>query len=160
VPSLYSLDTSALMDWQARYYPLDVFVGLSSAFEALMLGGRCAAVQLVREEINSVGTPGLQAWAKNHADLFVPMTPDLQASGSAIERNYPDLLDPKGLHESADAYIIALAQRRDGIVVSQETSADEKRNPKKKHFVPDVCRALGVPCINLLGLMRREKWVF
>jgi hypothetical protein len=26
--------------------------------------------------------------------------------------------------------------------------------------IPDVCRDLGIPCINLLGLMRREKWTF
>jgi len=25
---VYSLDTSFFMDWQARYYPLDLFVGL------------------------------------------------------------------------------------------------------------------------------------
>jgi hypothetical protein len=44
------------------------------------------------------------------------------------------------------------------VFVSHETSASEKRNPRKNHFVPDVCRHLDVPCINLLGLMRREKW--
>lgn len=43
---------------------------------------------------------------------------------------------------------------------SIDTSFHEKPNPKKKHYVPDVCRDLGVPCINLLGIMRREKWKF
>ena len=160
MPAVYSIDSSALMDWQARYYPLDVFSELSGAIDALIASGRCAAVQLVREELDAVGTPGLQAWAKSHTGLFVPMTSDIQVRGTAIEQQYPDLMDPKGLHESADAYIIALASLRDGIVVSQETAADEKRNPKKKHFIPDVCRALGVPCINLLGLMRREGCSF
>jgi hypothetical protein len=37
--------------------------------------------------------------------------------------------------------------------------ASEKRKAAKDHYIPDVCRELGVPCINLLGLMRREKWV-
>lgn len=86
------------------------------------------------------------------------MVPDLQAAGAAIEAAYPDLMDPKGLHESADAYVIGLARVRNGIVVSQETSAAEKRNHKRTHYIPDVCRDLGIPCINLLGLMRREKW--
>jgi hypothetical protein len=45
-------------------------------------------------------------------------------------------------------------------VLSQETSAAEKRNPKRSYYIPDVCRDLGVPCYNLLGLMRREKWAF
>lgn len=155
---MYSLDTSVFMDWQARYYPLDVFKSLEGKIDELLAAGELAAVQLVKEEIDSVGTPGLQAWAKNHAALFAPMTPDLQAAGAKIEAAYPDLMDPKGLHESADAYVIALAQLKNGVVVSQETSAAEKRNPKRTHYVPDVCRDLGVSCINLLGLARREKW--
>ena len=155
---MYSLDTSVFMDWQARYYPLDVFQSLEVKIDELIAAGELAAVQLVKDEIDAVGTPGLQAWVKNRAQLFVPMAPDLQAAGAEIEAAYPDLMDPKGLHESADAYVIALARLRNGIVVSQETSAAEKRNPKRTHYVPDVCRDLGVSCINLLGLARREKW--
>ena len=155
---MYSFDTSAFMDWQARYYPLDVFQSLQARIEALVAAGECLAVQLVDEEIQSVGTPGLQAWSKTQKTLFVPLTPNIQLAGAAIEANYPDLMDPKGLHESADAYVIALARLRNGIVVSQETSAAEKQKPKKQHYIPDVCRELGVPCINLLGLMRREGW--
>jgi len=68
-------------------------------------------------------------------------------------------MDTKGLHESADAYVIALAKLRDGIVVSQETSAQEKSKPRQSYYIPDVCRDLGIPCINLLGMMRRERWV-
>ena len=36
----------------------------------------------------------------------------------------------------------------------------EERKPKREFFIPDVCRELGIPCINLLGLMRREEWEF
>ena len=84
---MYSLDTSVFMDWQARYYPLDLFPSLETKF----------------------------------------------------------------------AHMISV---NGGTVVSQETSAAEKRSPKQTHFIPDVCRDLGVPCINLFGLMRREGWKF
>ena len=155
---MYSLDTSMFMDWQARYYPLDVFRSLEERLRQLIDAGECAAVALVREDIDSVGTPGLQTWAKGNAGLFVPLTTEIQQAGAAIEAMYPDLLDPKSPYQSADAYVIALAQLRNGVVVSQETSAAEKRKPPKDHYIPDVCRELGVPCINLLGLMRRERW--
>ncbi len=135
-----------------------MFLSLDARIETLIAAGEGAAVKLVNEEIGAVGTPDLQAWAKTHPVLFVPMTSELQAAGAAIEAAFPDLMDPKGLHESADAYVIALARLRDGIVVSQETSAAEKRGHKHTHYIPDVCRDLGIPCINLLGLMRREKW--
>jgi hypothetical protein len=58
----------------------------------------------VKEEIDSVGTPGLQAWAKGAAGLFVPLTTEIQQAGAAIEAMYPDLLDPKSPYQSADAY--------------------------------------------------------
>lgn len=157
---MYSLDTSFFMDWQARYYPLDLFASLESKIEGLIASGTCAAVQLVRVEIDAVGTPGLRAWAAKHAGLFLPLSPEVQIEAAAIEASYPELMDPKGLNESADAYVIALAKLKSGIVVSQETSVQEKHRPRRSYFIPDVCRDLGLPCINLLGMMRREKWVF
>ncbi len=155
---MYSLDTSFLMDWQARYYPLDLFPGFSARVEELIAEKRCRAVELVREELEAVGTPDLKAWAANHAGLFLPLSPDIQTEAASIEARYPDLMVPKGIHESADAYVIALAKLNGGVVVSQETSVHTKPNTRRSHFIPDVCQDLGVPCINLLGLMRREGW--
>ena len=155
---MYSMDTSVFMDWQARYYPLDLFVSLEKMIEAIIASGECSAVELVREEIDSVGTPGLRQWAKGHVSLFVPLDNMVQIEAASIEANYPDLMDSKSLYQSADAYVIALAKVKGGIVVSQETSAAEKRSAKRTHYIPDVCRDLGIPCINLLGFMRRERW--
>jgi hypothetical protein len=33
---MYSVDTSSFMDWQARYYPPDVFISLEQRIEALI----------------------------------------------------------------------------------------------------------------------------
>jgi hypothetical protein len=143
---VYSVDTNAFMDWQARYYPTDVFKSLVAHMAGLVQAGRLQAAALVREEIDAVGTPEL-----------VP-TKDLLADALTIQDQFPGLRDPKAEYEEADAYVIALARLRDGIVVTQETPAAEKNRPRRTHFIPDVCRELGVPCISLLGLMRREKW--
>lgn len=148
------------MDWQARYYPLDVFVTLNSRIEQLIKGNEFKAVELVKEEINAVGTPDLRTWASHHKTLFVTLAPEVQLEAAAIEAQYPDLLDVKSPYQSADAYVIAFAKLHNGIVISQETSVHEKRKPPKNHYIPDVCRDLGIPCINLLGLMRKEKWKF
>ena len=87
-------------------------------------------------------------------------TKDLLREALDIQARFPGLRDPKAEHEEADAYVIALAKMRDGIVVTQETPAAEKNRPRRTHFIPDVCRELGIPCISLLGLMRRERWTF
>lgn len=148
------------MDWQARYYPLDVFVTLTTEIEGLIKSVDFQAVELVKEEIDSVGKPDLKSWASSHKNLFVPLAPEVQLEGASIEAKYPDLIDAKSPYQSANAYVIAWARLQGGVVISQETSVHEKRNPAKKHYIPDVCRDLGIPCINLLGLMRKERWTF
>jgi hypothetical protein len=92
---MYSIDTSTLIDWQDRHYPLDVFPSLGSRFEDLVREGHCAAVDLVLEEVEAVASPGLRAWAKNHKGLFVPLAPEIQTEAAGIEARYPDLMDPK-----------------------------------------------------------------
>ena len=148
------------MDWQARYYPPDIFILMVTKIEELIAVGQCSAVELVKEEIDAVGTPELRAWMKKHPALFVTLDPLVQVEAANIESKYPDLMDPRSLHQSADAYVVALAKVKGGVVVSQETSAAEKKSAKRTHYIPDVCRDLGISCINLLGLMRREHWTF
>ncbi len=155
---VYSIDSNSLMDWQARYYPIDVFASLFARIDALIASDRLCAAELVHEEIEVVGTAGLIGWTKANKGIFVP-TKTLLADAIVIQNQFTGLRDPKAEFEEADAYVVALARQRDGIVVTQETPAAEKHRPRRTHFIPDVCRELGIPCISLLGLMRREKWV-
>ena len=153
----YSVDSSSFMDWQARYYPVDVFTSVVGRIDALISDNRLVAPALVKEELSVVGTGDLIAWAKARPGIFVA-TGDLLGEAQAIQNAFPGLRDPKAEFEEADAYVIALARIRGGIVITQETPAAEKRNPKRSHFIPDVCREMGIPCFNLLGMMRRENW--
>lgn len=155
--AVYSIDTNSLMDWQARYYPTDVFTTLVPLIDALIASGRLVAAALVREEAEAVGTAGLIQWVQGNAGMFVP-TADLLGDALTVQDQFTGLRDPKAEYEEADSYVIALAQQRGGIVVTQETPAAEKNRPRRTHFIPDVCRELGIPCISLLGMMRREKW--
>lgn len=41
--AIYSVDSSSLMDWQARNFPTDVFVSLASSMDALATSGRLIA---------------------------------------------------------------------------------------------------------------------
>ena len=96
---MYSLDTSMFMDWQARFYPVDVFDTLRLQIEALIVAGEARAVELVKEELGAVAPPAVQSWAKTQTGLFVPLDPDLQMAGADIESRFPDLADLKGIHQ-------------------------------------------------------------
>lgn len=157
--SFYVVDTNIFMDWQVRYYPTNIFNSLIISIEGLIAEERFMAPALVREELDKVGTDELSKWALEHPEIWVPNT-EILDEAVMIQGRFPGLLDPKAEYEEADAYVIALANKRNGIVVTSETPAAEKRKPKREFFIPDVCREMGVPCINLLGLMHREKWSF
>ncbi len=77
-----------------------------------------------------------------------------------ITTSYPGLIDPYAAHDEADRYVIALAKLKGWTVVTHETPARSKKYALRTHFIPDVCQAIGVQCIDLLELMRREKWSF
>jgi len=157
--SFYVVDTNIFMDWQVRYYPTDIFNSLLKSLETLIAGERFVAPALVHEELDKVGTDELSKWAMEHPGIWVKNA-EILGEAVAIQGRFPGLLDPKAEYEEADAYVIALAIKRNGIVVTSETPAAEKRKPKREFYIPDVCREIGVPCINLLGLMHREKWQF
>ena len=159
--NFYSVDTNVFLDWQARSYPTDIFSTLRENVSLLIKEKRFYSPKLVEEELKNVSatTSDLLAWVKSQSGLFVPLK-GLVTEAVNIQSRFPGLLDPKAEHEEADAYVIALAKINNGIVVTQETFAAEKRNPARSHYIPDVCQELGVSCFNFLGLMRREKWKF
>jgi Domain of unknown function (DUF4411) len=69
--AIYSVDTSSLMDWQARYYPSDVFLGLLTKIDALIAAGRFWAAAVVQEEIGAVGTVGVTKWIQERKSIIV-----------------------------------------------------------------------------------------
>ena len=118
------------------------------------------APQRVRKEIEEVGSPELLEWAKAHKHLFLPHDEEMQEKAQEIQRKYPDLIDPTAIYDEADRWIIALTHLKGYTVVTHETSAREKKHPKRKMFIPDVCRSMNVPCVEFLELMRSEGWKF
>ena len=152
---MYSVDTNVFMDWHVRYYPTDIFPTLVVKLDDMIAAGQILCPVIVKEELDAVGTAQLSEWAKNRAQIFVPLV-EVLAQGLSIQSRFPGMKDPKALYEEADAYVIALAALRNGTVVTQETSASEKHKSKRSHYIPDVCRELGIPCISLLGMLRRE----
>ncbi|HDN65461.1 MAG TPA: DUF4411 family protein [Methanosarcinales archaeon] len=51
---------------------------------------------------------------------------------------------------------MALAKVKGCGVVTGEKPTNRPDRPN----IPDVCRAIDIPCINILQLCREQKWVF
>jgi hypothetical protein len=157
---MYSVDTNIFLDWWVRRYPDDVFPSIRTRIESLIAAGKWIAVERVADEIQHVGPPALKAWAKTFKGQFRAHDSALLAEAVAISRAFPGMIDPSATHDEADRYVIAMAKVNKWTVVTHETPASAKKHPQRSHYVPDICSALKIPCIDLLDLMRREKWIF
>jgi len=152
----YSIDTSAFLDGWVRYYPPDTFPGLWLRIEELIEEGHLRATEEVLHELEKKHDD-VYAWAKERKDaLSVPIDDRIQPAVSAILEDFEKLLDTRKNRSAADPFVIALAQIEGCTVVTGEGTTGSLNRPN----IPDVCSGLGVPCISLLQLIRREGWTF
>lgn len=149
----YSLDTSAILDGRKRHYPPDIFPALWVNFERLIGDGSIKATEMVRHELERKDDEVLK-WCKE-LEVFIDVDETIQTVVSEILAAHPKLVSEGGQRSFADPFVIALAKPHRCVVVTGESGGTEDR-PR----IPFVCRAVGVECINMLELIRRERWAF
>lgn len=153
---LYSFDTSSLLNGRRDLLPPSTFRTLWSNIEDMILEGSVRAVDEVRNEL-SRREDEVHLWAKAQDMLFVPIDEDIQRATTLILGQHPRLLGVAGGgRNGADPFVIALARARNGIVVTEETPSGRLDRPR----IPDVCKALQVPCVNLVGFVAAQSWIF
>jgi Domain of unknown function (DUF4411) len=157
---MYSLDTNIFLDWWERRYPPDVFPAVRNQMEGLVNAQKLFAPEGVPTELQHVGSVNLRGWARTFSRLFLVHDAQVQTEANNISTRFPGFIDPHARHDEADRYVIAVAKIHNLVVVTHETPASLKRRPPRSHYIPDVCRALSVQCIDLVELMRRENWSF
>ena len=151
----YSIDTSAILDGFIRHYPPDVFPPLWGKIEELIAQGLLRATEEVKHELSKKDDDAYK-WAKSQQNLFVPIDTELQLKVKEILGKFPRLVATRRNRSFADPFVIALAQIENSIIITGEKYSGNMNNPK----IPDVCRHLDISCINLLELIRIEKWIF
>ncbi|MGO9605152.1 MAG: DUF4411 family protein [Candidatus Binataceae bacterium] len=148
----YSIDTSAILDGWTRFYPPRTFPSLWKKVEGLITAGELRATDEVLRELERKDDE-VYAWAKGTA-LFLPVDGPIQGAVAAILAAHQRLVDTRRNRSSADPFVIALAQINSLVVVTGEHPTNNLQKPN----IPDVCLALGIRCINLLGLFQAENW--
>ena len=155
----YSIDTSAILDAWVRHYPHDAFPSFWNRFKTLAESQEVIATELIEHEL-SKKDDGCHKWFKqnNLNDFFVELTDSIQNDVTDILKNpnYQRLVEDRKGTYGADPFVIALAKVEDLIVVTGEKATNNLAKPK----IPDVCNDMGIECINILDLMRREGWQF
>lgn len=146
----YCIDTCSLTEIR-RVYPLDVFPSVWQKLEDLIAHGMMIAAEPVNWELE-VQDDELKEWATKNASLFQPLSDELQSEGRRILAAHPTLVDIKKRKSGADAFVVGLASLMSLTVVTQERPSG---GPDKEK-IPDVCKAIGIECIPVLEMLRRE----
>lgn len=94
----------------------------------------------------------LHEWVNARRFIFFPLDVEIQAAAKAVLKSYPRLVDTKRGRSQADPFVIACAQVKSAIVVTEE---DKRENPGKSPKIPDVYEALGIPYMNTLDFIRK-----
>jgi hypothetical protein len=153
--TLYSLDTSALMDAWHRHYPVDVIPALWRAIEEGVTEGRFFAAEEVKTEL-ARKDDDLLKWARRQRGFFVDLDAAQQAAVAEVLHEFPRLIGAQKGRSGADPFVIALARTRGAVVVTGENDDGSPDRPK----IPLVCRHFGIRAIKPLEFIRENRWVF
>lgn len=158
---LYLLDANVLITASNLYYPLDA---VPEFWDWLVHHASIGNIKVpieIFEEIKDGGTDTrkkdlLYAWIQEQKDLLVlDQEVDSELVKRVVEQGYArDLTDDELEQLGRDPFLIAhgLASPNDRFIVTTEVSAPKKTRQNRR--IPDVCRALGVSCVDTFAMLR------
>ena len=150
----YCVDTSSLIAaWQERY-PIENFPPFWAKMDALVAAGRMVAPIDVLNE-TAKRSDELHAWLKARPAMFRDLEDLIQIEAAQVLGQFPRLVGERKLRTSADPFVIALARVEGLQIVTDEKPTGSLARPN----IPDVCNALGMVTMDLLQLIKTEKWV-
>lgn len=168
---LHSIDTSSFV-WAGRrhfpQYPRDVFPSVWAALEGKIQRGEIFICREAFDEmVPKKGSDPLHMWLGEQragsANFVRESGENVLEKTREIVRRFPNLPD-KDREDDADPCIIAHAIVAGGAVVTQEIPDPRRMLPgepdKELRKIPEVCRRLGVDCMDLSEFMRRAKMRF
>jgi hypothetical protein len=150
----YCIDTSCLIAaWEERY-PIDHFPKFWALLDCAITARKICAPIAVHDETEKKSKE-LHKWLGDRDGLFVELNEDIQKEVKAILVKHPRLVVEKKQRYAADPFIIATAKLRGLTIVTEERPTGNLNRPN----IPDICADYGLSYINLLQLIRTEKWV-
>jgi hypothetical protein len=150
----FCVDTSSLIAaWEERY-PQENFPKFWERIDDLFKASRAFVPEAVVDETDKRSSE-LHKWLKERSYAAVGYETEIQEAAKSILSTYPLLVKQSKSRFAADPFVIGTARVKRLVVLTEETPSNSGNRPK----IPDVCRAMGLECVNLIALIRREKWV-
>jgi hypothetical protein len=152
---LYLLDANVLIDSANGYFQLDRVPQFWAWLMEKARSGQLALPREIWEEFKD-GDDALARWVRSPQVvelLVLRESPHPQAVQEVVNVYAPDLNDQELEKLGRDPFLIAYAylDPRRRAVVTAEVSRPRKQRANKK--IPDVCSALGITCLDIVGLI-------
>ena len=154
--TIYSVDTSALIDGLERYYRPASFPSLWAQIDELIDLGRFVCSEEVLEEATQRDLPAKQWCLERQDRVIVATDASVIAEARVLLERYPAMTKNLKGRNRADPFVIVVAKMRGAAVVTGEGQDGSADRPK----IPCVCRQMKVPCIRLADLIDCEGWAF
>lgn len=151
---LYSIDTSALLDAWARWYPPDLFPTVWDSIARVVDAQCVVATDEVLNELEKKADD-CHEWAKAQPKMFLPLDAAIQISAAEILAEFPKLVDERTGKSMGDPFVIAVARVHSLAVVTGEKGGTRER-PK----IPNVCDHYDIRCIDVVEMMRELQFKF
>lgn len=151
----YVFDSNIFIGLERRQ-PRDLYPSVWKKLDELMDNGTIISSMEVLDEL-STGDDDLLIWAKNKKESFLPSDVSLQQRVRKILAEDRTLVEGGKKKNNADPFVIALAQEKSCIVVTEETRSG---NPNVAPKIPDICEKYGIPYINFVGFARDMQLSF
>lgn len=151
----YSIDTSSILHAWRRHYPPEIFPALWQNLDRLIESGDLCASEEVLHELERKDDEVFE-WARTRPSMFIPTDEAIQVAVQEILARHKKLVDTRRNRSAADPFVIALAKVAKCVVVTNELPGGGPDRPR----IPDVCSAMSIRHMNLLDLIREQRWVF
>lgn len=163
----YLLDSNTFINPKNEYYAFDIAPGFWTQLEEKLIIGHCKLIDAIEEEITT-GNDDLKEWVKN-IEKRNPQNFIFKAKEDAkvveyyrqiAELVYGDTQfkseNKEAFLSGADPWIIAAAKAWGDTVVTFEKMTPSNTMKVK---IPDICKRMGVPYMDLYEMMRKVGMV-
>jgi hypothetical protein len=155
----YLLDSNVFIQAKNFHYGFDFCPAFWDWLDVNNERGKVFSVEKVGDELVA-GNDELAEWASRQGRSFflapdpsmLPTLAQVSTWAASPDRSY----EPAAVNlflQKADYHIVSYALAHEHIVITHEVPANSKRKLK----IPDVCKGLGVKCMNPYEMLRLER---
>jgi len=156
----YLIDADTFIEAKDGPYGFEICPAFWVFLERENAAGRLFSIKPIGEEL-CAGNDPLAKWAENRKSLFLPLDHAAhEAAKDVVQHVQSHGYTPAACAlflRGADPFLVAYAKAHNHTIITHEVLEPNRLNKVK---IPNVCKALNVPCVRVWEWLRQNKAQF